>query len=33
MNEFGWRVSSAVAGTAVVLLTAVMAQLLFGSAI
>jgi dolichyl-phosphate-mannose--protein O-mannosyl transferase len=33
MNEFGWRVSSAVAGTAVVALTAVMAQLLFGSAI
>ena len=33
MNEFGWRVSSAVAGTAVVTLTAVMAQLLFGSAI
>ncbi|MEP6759320.1 MAG: phospholipid carrier-dependent glycosyltransferase [Actinomycetota bacterium] len=33
MNEFGWRVSSAVAGTAVVLLVAVMAQLLFGSAI
>ena len=33
MNEFGWRVSSAVAGTIVVLLTAVLAQLLFGSAL
>jgi len=33
MREFGWRFSSAVAGTLVVLLTAVMAQLLFGSAL
>ena len=33
MNEFGWRVSSAVAGTAVVALTAILAQLLFGSVI
>jgi dolichyl-phosphate-mannose-protein mannosyltransferase len=33
MREFGWRVSSAVAGTLVVLLTAVMAQLLFGSVV
>ena len=33
MREFGWRFSSAVAGTAVVLLTAVIAQLLFGSAV
>jgi dolichyl-phosphate-mannose-protein mannosyltransferase len=33
MREFGWRFSSAVAGTLVVLLTAVMAQLLFGSTV
>ena len=33
MREFGWRFSSAVAGTLVVLLTAVMAQLLFGLAL
>ena len=33
MDEFGWRFSSAVAGTAVVLIVAVMAQLLFGSAL
>jgi dolichyl-phosphate-mannose-protein mannosyltransferase len=33
MREFGWRVSSAVAGTLVVLLTAVLAQLLFGSVV
>jgi dolichyl-phosphate-mannose--protein O-mannosyl transferase len=33
MRAFGWRVSSAVAGTLVVLLTAVLAQLLFGSVI
>lgn len=33
MNEFGWRFSSAVAGTAIVLLVAVLAQLLFGSAL
>ncbi len=33
MREFGWRFSSAVAGTLVVLLTAVMAQLLFGSVV
>ncbi len=32
MREFGWRFSSAVAGTAVVLITALMAQLLFGKA-
>jgi dolichyl-phosphate-mannose-protein mannosyltransferase len=33
MREFGWRFSSAVAGTAVVLLTALIAQVLFGSAV
>jgi dolichyl-phosphate-mannose--protein O-mannosyl transferase len=33
MNELGWRASSAVAGTLVVLITALMAQLLFGSAV
>jgi dolichyl-phosphate-mannose--protein O-mannosyl transferase len=33
MREFGWRISSAVAGTLVVLLTAIMAQLLFGSVV
>ena len=33
MNPFGWRVTSALAGTLVVTLTAVLAQLLFGSAL
>jgi len=33
MRSFGWRISSVVAGTLVVTLTAVMAQLLFGSAL
>jgi len=33
MTPFGWRISSAVAGTAVVTLTAVVAQLLLGSAL
>jgi dolichyl-phosphate-mannose--protein O-mannosyl transferase len=33
MNSFGWRFSSAVAGTLVVTLTAILAQLLFGSAL
>jgi dolichyl-phosphate-mannose-protein mannosyltransferase len=33
MNAFGWRVSSAVVGTLVVTLTAILAQLLFGSAL
>jgi len=33
MNSFGWRFSSAVAGTLTVTLTAVLAQLLFGSAL
>jgi dolichyl-phosphate-mannose-protein mannosyltransferase len=33
MRAFGWRVSSAISGTLVVLLTAVMAQLLFGSVV
>jgi dolichyl-phosphate-mannose--protein O-mannosyl transferase len=33
MRSFGWRISSVIAGTLVVTLTAVMAQLLFGSAL
>jgi len=33
MRSFGWRVSSVVAGTAIVTLVAVIAQLLFGSAL
>jgi dolichyl-phosphate-mannose-protein mannosyltransferase len=33
MDAFGWRVSSAIVGTLVVTLTAVLAQLLFGSAV
>jgi dolichyl-phosphate-mannose--protein O-mannosyl transferase len=33
MDAFGWRISSVVAGTLVVTLTAVLAQLLFGSAL
>jgi dolichyl-phosphate-mannose-protein mannosyltransferase len=33
MNSFGWRLSSAVAGTLVVTLTAILAQLLWGSAL
>ncbi|MFN8233699.1 MAG: phospholipid carrier-dependent glycosyltransferase [Actinomycetota bacterium] len=33
VNAFGWRVSSAVAGTAVAVIAAVIAQILFGSAI
>jgi hypothetical protein len=33
MRAFGWRISSVVAGTFVVTLTAVLAQLLFGSAL
>jgi dolichyl-phosphate-mannose--protein O-mannosyl transferase len=33
MRSFGWRISSVVAGTLVVTLTAVLAQLLFGSAL
>jgi dolichyl-phosphate-mannose--protein O-mannosyl transferase len=33
MTPFGWRVTSALAGTLVVLLTAVLAQLLFGSVV
>ena len=33
MNPFGWRVTSALTGTLVVALTAILAQLLFGSAL